>query len=150
MLSLVLGSSTYSFALMLTLFIAGISIGSAVAERLLRRGVDPYRTYGYSLAIAGDAAKEFRHHPFNVGTFGDAVAMTAVSAGDVIVRAQLGADSRGGRLFANVKVQCAPHLSVPKCLLRRLLETANSHHGSVNPEKPLARWKRRSVLRIRS
>ncbi len=43
MLSLVLGSSTYSFALMLTLFIAGISIGSAVAERLLRRGVDPYR-----------------------------------------------------------------------------------------------------------
>jgi len=43
MLSLVLGSSTYSFALMLTLFITGIAVGSAFAERLLRRGVDPYR-----------------------------------------------------------------------------------------------------------
>lgn len=51
MLSLVLGSSTWSFGLMLTVFITGIALGSAIAERLLRRSVDPVRAF--ALAEAG-------------------------------------------------------------------------------------------------
>jgi spermidine synthase len=46
LLSLVLGSSTYSFSLMLTTFIAGIALGGLAARLLLRRDVDALMLFG--------------------------------------------------------------------------------------------------------
>jgi predicted membrane-bound spermidine synthase/tetratricopeptide (TPR) repeat protein len=46
LLALVLGSSTYSFSLMLAAFIAGIACGSYLISRRLCPQVDPYRLFG--------------------------------------------------------------------------------------------------------
>lgn len=53
LLSLVLGSSTYSFSLMLAAFIAGIALGSFIVTRGSISRLEPYRLFGFAeLGIA--------------------------------------------------------------------------------------------------
>ena len=49
---LLLGSSVYAFALMLTVVIVGISLGSALATWAVGRGADPRRVFGWTQAAA--------------------------------------------------------------------------------------------------
>jgi spermidine synthase len=52
-LSLVLGSSTQAFTIMLTTFLAGLALGSAAATRLLRRLPDPILAFALTEVAAG-------------------------------------------------------------------------------------------------
>ncbi len=52
-LSLVLGSSTQAFTIMLTTFLAGLALGSAAATRLLRRLPDPILALALTEVAAG-------------------------------------------------------------------------------------------------
>ncbi len=49
----VLGSSTYSFAIMLAAFITGIAVGSAVLARVERAIENPLRFFGWTQVLAG-------------------------------------------------------------------------------------------------
>jgi len=49
----VLGSSTYSFAVMLAAFITGIAVGSAVLARIERAIENPLRFFGWTQVLAG-------------------------------------------------------------------------------------------------
>jgi spermidine synthase len=48
LLTLLFGASVYAFAIILSVFLAGLGIGSAWASRLVRRGADPVRCLMYS------------------------------------------------------------------------------------------------------
>ncbi len=50
---IVLGSSTYSFAIMLAAFITGISLGSAILIRLDRRITNPIHLFGWTQIVVG-------------------------------------------------------------------------------------------------
>jgi predicted membrane-bound spermidine synthase len=62
LLSLVLGSSTYSFSLMLAAFVGGISLGSLLVHRGLAPGKNPFVQFGW--AQAGIAASVLLTLPF--------------------------------------------------------------------------------------
>lgn len=53
---LLLGSSVYAFALMLTVVIIGISFGSAIATAAVARGADPRRVFGWTQISAAALA----------------------------------------------------------------------------------------------
>jgi spermidine synthase len=55
LLALILGSSSYSFTLMLTAFIAGIAIGSFCVMRWIKPNSDAYLAFGIAEALAGIA-----------------------------------------------------------------------------------------------
>jgi hypothetical protein len=76
-------------------------------------------------------AQQFGHHQGYVSTFGDAVAMATVGAGNVIIPTKVGAHPGGYRLFPDVKVE-QPGNNLPRFQLHRLfLEPADQKHGSV-------------------
>ncbi len=82
-------------------------------------------------AIAGLAAHQLGHHALQVRALGDAVAVAAVVAADVVVRAQVGAGPRGDGLLADVAVRGALHVARLEQLGRVLLEAADAVHGAV-------------------
>ena len=53
MLSLVLGSSTHSFELMLSAFILGLAFGGLYVRRRIERSVDPVAYLGYVMVAHG-------------------------------------------------------------------------------------------------
>lgn len=55
MLALIIGSSTYSFSIMLAAFISGIAIGSLIVHRFLKPDSDSYLWFGLAEAGAGAA-----------------------------------------------------------------------------------------------
>ncbi len=57
-----------------------------------------------AVAGAGSLAVDFRHHPFHLYALGDAVAVTAVIARDVIITAQIHADPGRRGFLARVQV----------------------------------------------
>ncbi|MBM3269105.1 MAG: fused MFS/spermidine synthase, partial [Candidatus Sericytochromatia bacterium] len=79
LLSLVLGSSAYSFALMLGAFIAGIALGSLLVNRGVLPGSDPLRQF--AIAQAGIALLVSLTIPLY-----DHLPLLAVRLGNVIVR----------------------------------------------------------------
>src|SRR3989442_1766875 len=67
-----------------------------------------------SLAEPVLAAVDLGHHRVEVAALGDAVAVAAVRARDVVVVAQVRADARGDRLLADVHVHEARDLAGPE------------------------------------
>ena len=82
----------------------------------------------FAAAVAGLLAQQFGEHTVQRGALGQAMAVAAVRAGDVIVLPQSLADSDGNRLLANVKVGDARHARAGVELVGRLLKRAYFDH----------------------
>ena len=82
-------------------------------------------------AIAGLAPHELGHHAVGAGALGDAVAMAAVVARDVVVVAQMRAGADRDRLLADVAVRGALDRARLELLDHALLEGADAHHVGI-------------------
>jgi hypothetical protein len=82
-------------------------------------------------AIAGLAPHELGHHAVGAGALGDAVAMAAVVARDVVVVAQVRAGADRDRLLADVAVRGALDRARLELLDHALLEGADAHHVGI-------------------
>ena len=77
------------------------------------------------------AAHQLGHHAIDLGALGDAVAVPAMGARDVVVIAQGGAYPGGDRLLANVEMGGALDQAFPEELGGALLEGADTAHRRV-------------------
>ena len=83
-------------------------------------------------AVAGLAPHQLGHHAVGAGALGDAVAMAAVVARDVVVLAQMRAGADRDRLLADVAVRGALDRARLELLDHPLLEAADAHHVGVD------------------
>ena len=89
-------------------------------------------------AVAVDAPHQLGHHAVDAGALGDAVAVAAVVADDVVVHAEIRARRRRHRLLADVAVGGALHQALVEQLGRPLVEAPDLHHGRVETLELLA------------
>ena len=82
-------------------------------------------------AVAGGAAHQLGHHAIGARTLGDAVAVAAMVARDVVVLAQMRAGAHGDRLFARIAVRRALDRARLEQLCDPLLEAADPHHVAI-------------------
>src|SRR5580704_5945516 len=89
-------------------------------------------------AQAGLLREQLLHHQDRVAALCDAVAMPAMSAGDVVLRPQMHADTDGGGLFAGVKMDKARYAAFRELVLHPFLELADRRHVTISFEQFLA------------
>jgi hypothetical protein len=80
-------------------------------------------------ADSGRLAKKLSHHARWIGTLGQGVPMTTVSARDVVVNPERCAGAGGRSLLTNTEVHEARQFTGKKEALYRLLEAPNTQHG---------------------
>jgi hypothetical protein len=91
-----------------------------------------------AVAVAGRPAEQLRVHQPEVASFGDDVAVPAMSRGDLVGIGEVDHDAGGDGLFPDIEVQRArdfPRLGEPA---RFLLEVADANHPSVEVEQLVA------------
>ena len=71
------------------------------------------------------------HHSFDITALGDAMAMTAVGAGDAIAVAKLQANPDRRSLLAGIEVNEARNTSSSELIMDPILEHANGTHVAV-------------------
>ena len=76
-------------------------------------------------------AVDLLHHALHVAAFGDGVTVAAVGAGDVVVAAQVSADSGGDSFLARVEVYEARDVTRGELGVQPLLELSNGPHHPV-------------------
>ena len=81
-----------------------------------------------AFAIAGFFPKQFGKHQRNVGAFGQAMPVTAVGAGDVVIGAKGFARSDGDRFLADIEVGEAGHQGARVKVVHLVFEQANPEH----------------------
>jgi hypothetical protein len=99
-----------------------------------------------ALAVAGGLAKQLRHHQVEAAALGDAVAVAAVGAGDVVLGAQRGAGADGDGLHADVGVGGAADQAFHEELDDLGVEVADRPHLAVEVDEQLAGEGRRLRL----
>ena len=88
-----------------------------------------------ALAVTGGTAKELGHHAIDIGALGNAVAVAAVGAGDVIRVLQVRADGHPHAFFTDVGMQGSHHLTLAGLVFRLLLEQAYAPHALIHVEE---------------
>ena len=106
------------------------------AEHPAREVRDVHRAAA-ALAEAVLAAVDLGHHRPEVAALGDAVAVAAVGARDVVVVVEVGADARRDRLLADVHVHEARDLTGAELARDPLLEEPDREHRPVEAEQRL-------------
>ena len=87
-----------------------------------------------ALAVAQPAilAEDLQHHALDVAALGDAVAMAAMGAGDVVaLGAELLADADGAGFLAGIEMHEAGDLAVRELDMQPLLELADRTHPPI-------------------
>ena len=79
---------------------------------------------------AGRPAAQLGQHPARIGALGQHVPVPAVGAGDLVIRAQRGANADGDRLLPDVGVDAADDLTGLDQPKRALLELRGSAASS--------------------
>src|SRR6185503_11309924 len=107
-----------------------------------------------ALAVAHLFAKQFRKHQLGIRALRQAVAVTAMRAGDVVVVVQRFAHADGNRLFPDVEMREARHQRTCVEIVDALLEQANRHHLAIEREQfvladPKAGQRRVQLIRCR-
>jgi hypothetical protein len=100
----------------------------AVGAQVAGRHVGHVHGAAAPAAVAGLLAHKLGHHQRRLGAFGDAMAMPAVGAQDVIVRPQCGTGAHRGAFLADRKVHRAMDQPLEVQLLGRLLKGADQEH----------------------
>src|SRR6266511_1544424 len=88
-------------------------------------------------AVPGLLAQQLREHPVHLRPLGQAVAVPAMRAGDVVVAAEDRAHADRHRLLAHVEMGQARHLGPEVQLVDVQLEVADAEHGRVHLERVL-------------
>jgi hypothetical protein len=84
------------------------------------------------------AAEDLEHHAELVAALGDAVAVAAVRAGDVVAVVQVHAKPHPGRLLAGVEVDEARDVARRELLVDGVLELPDHPHAAVGLQQVLA------------
>lgn len=112
------------------------------AEHADREIGDVHRTALAAVEARG-LAEQLAHHPRQVGALGQRVAVAAMGGGEVVARAQMGADAGRHRLLPGGQVQRSAHPGGARGLLAigahatlagrlgGILERADAHHDAV-------------------
>src|SRR5712692_9491158 len=103
------------------------------AEVAVRVVGDVHRA-ALALAVAGLLAEQLGEHPGDVGALGQAVAVAAVGARDVVVLAQRRAHAHGDGLLSDVEVGEARHPGAAVELVHLFLEQPDRRHPAVHVE----------------
>jgi hypothetical protein len=82
----------------------------------------------FPFAVTRFFTQQLGKHPVNLGALGEAVTMTAVGAGDVIVGLQSFADAYRNRLFPAVEMSQTGHTSCFIQVVDSFFEIANFQH----------------------
>jgi hypothetical protein len=95
--------------------------------------------HGTALAVtvAVTAAKQLGHHAFQVGPFGDSVAMPTMRADDLVVPAQSGTDSHRYRFLAKVGVYDTRNVPSVKFFHRPVVKGTDGRHQAIHGEELL-------------
>src|SRR5712691_633562 len=90
-------------------------------------------------AIASLLAEQLGEHAIGRGALREAVTVTAMRAGDVVVLAERHTDADGDGFLADVEMREARHLRTAVELVDALFEGTNRRHPAVRVEPPLDR-----------
>ena len=82
----------------------------------------------FAAAIAGGATGDLRHEPIDIGSFGQCVAMGAMTAEYEIILSQQTTDTDGNRFLANTQVKQADNLPFSVKRGNFFLKSANQPH----------------------
>ena len=91
----------------------------------------------FAAAVAGFFTEQLSEHFVERCAFGNAMAMAAVGAGDVIVLAQRFADADGDGFFANVEVGEPRHLGAEIELIDLFFEQPDLEHLAIEVQPAL-------------
>src|SRR4029077_20629113 len=110
-----------------------------------------------ALAAAQPAllGEELLHHQRGVAALGDAVAMAAMGAGDIVPGPEMGADADGGGLLAGIEMDKARDAALGELFLHPLLEAADRRHVAIRLQQfvalqlhPFPPWIARPIRRF--
>ena len=76
----------------------------------------------FPFAIAGRFAENLGHHRLDLRAFGDAVTMSAVRAGNIVVLVQFGQQTGSNCLFADIQVHKAGQFAAKEALAHFFLK----------------------------
>src|SRR5688572_2743227 len=100
-----------------------------------------------ALAVAGFLAEQLGEHQVRRRALGQAVAVTAVRARDVVVVPQRLADADGNRFLADIEVRQAWHQRAGVEIVHALFEQPDGHHPVVEANQLVGRDVGRGLLR---
>jgi hypothetical protein len=92
----------------------------------------------FAAAQPGLPREQLLHHQGRVAALGDAVAVPAMGAGDLILRPQMHADADRRRLLAGVEMDKARYAAFRELVLHAFLELADRRHVTIGFEQFLA------------
>src|ERR1700685_1526766 len=107
-----------------------------VRAQISGRGIGNVHRSTFAFAVSGFFAQQFRKHAIRRRALGQAMAMPAMRAGNVVVAAKRLADTHRDRLFAAIKMSQPRHQRAGIKLVHLLFEGADTYHLPVGV-KPL-------------
>ena len=105
-----------------------------VGAQVAGGGIGDVHRPALSLAIAGFLAKQFGEHAVRVCALGEAVAVAAVRAGDVIFLPERVANAHGDGFFADIKMRQARHNGAGIQVVDLLFKQPDRHHPAIGPQ----------------
>src|SRR5262249_31747799 len=109
---------------------------------------DVHRT-ALAAAQAAVPGKQLLHHRLDVAALGDAMAMAAMGAGDMVAVGQVHAHADRRRFLAGVEVDEARDVAGGKFLLHPVLEGANGAHVAIGADQLVAAQLHRNSSPVR-
>ena len=95
-------------------------------------GISNVHRSAFAAAIPSFLTQQFSKHPLRRGSFGEAMSVATMRAGDVVILPQRFANPHRHRFFADVQVSQSWHQSARIQLVHLLFERANAHHLTVH------------------
>src|SRR4029453_7003962 len=108
---------------------AGAAADDGVRPEVAGCRVGDVHRAALALAVAGFLAEQFSEHQIRRRAFGQAVPVTPVGAGDVVVSPQRLAHADGNRFLTDVQVREARHQGSRVKIVNASLEQGVSHHN---------------------
>src|SRR5215510_9891922 len=93
-----------------------------------------------ALTIAGSTAKQLGHHAFDIGALGNAMAVAAVRASDVIRILQMCTNRHSHGFLTDVGMQGPHDFALAGLIFRLLLEEANAPHARIDGFESVCGW----------
>ena len=87
-----------------------------------------------AVAKAGSLSIDLRHHAMNITSFRQAVAVSAMRAGDLVAIVEVHANSRRHSLLAGIEMHKSRNLAGRELEMDSLFELPDQFHGSVGFE----------------
>src|SRR5579859_924001 len=113
---------------------AGRAGDDRVRAEIAALGVGDVHRTALAVAVARLLAEQLREHAVQLSALGDAVPMSAMRAGDVVVVVERGAHAHGHRLLADVEVGQPRHLAAAIQVVDLLFEMTDPEHAAIQLE----------------